>query len=331
MDKMKDSLISVIVPIYNVEKYLPTCLDSLLAQTYPNFELICVNDDSPDGSQAILEQYAQKDSRVRVFRKENGGVSKARNFGLEQARGTYISFVDSDDFVVPQYLERLLEEMERTKAELVVCGFRSVTNPKMEQAQKEPVEKEESIRCTLDTYMYGGTGSCSQCIHVLYRRKLLEQIRFREDLSIGEDTLFFLQAFLRAKWFVYLPEKLYLYRVREDSSYKKAFTMRQYTEVTAWEKIVTLTQLQPEGLRNSAEGGLLSAYARVYYRMHDADCEPKLQKELLKKAKQHRKALQWLPAHNIWEKGRVATMLYCPHLGGLLWERARRLQKRAVK
>lgn len=325
---MKDSLISVIVPVYNVEKYLPACLDSLLAQTYPDFELLCINDGSPDGSQAILEQYAQKDSRVRVFCKENGGVSAARNFGLEQARGTYISFMDADDLVVPQYLERLLEEIKRKDAELMVCGFRSVSDPKMEQAQKEPVEKEEPLRCTLDTYQYGGRGSCSQCIHVLYRRELLEALRFREDLYIGEDTLFFLQAFLRAGWFVYLPEKLYLYRVREDSSYKKAFTMRQYTEVTAWEEITNLTQAQPEGLRNSAEGGLLSACARVYYRIHDAGCEPETQKALLRKARQHRKAIRWLPAHNIWEKGRVATMLYCPHLGGLLWEHARRFQKR---
>ena len=193
---MKDSLISVIVPVYNVEKYLPACLDSLLAQTYPDFELLCVNDGSPDGSQAILEQYAQKDSRVRVFCKENGGVSAARNFGLEQARGTYISFMDADDLVVPQYLERLLEEIKQI------------------------------------------------------------------------------------------------------------------------------------GLRNSAEGGLLSACARVYYRIHDAGCEPETQKALLRKARQHRKAIRWLPAHNIWEKGRVATMLYCPHLGGLLWEHARRFQKR---
>lgn len=329
--KNRQPLLSIVIPVYNAEIYLPECLDSLLAQTYPNFELICVNDGSRDSSQNILERYAQKDSRVKVFQTENGGVSAARNFGLEQARGAYVTFVDSDDFVMPQYLERLLEEMERNEAKLVVCGFRSVPDARMTQAREEPVQVEASLRCTLDTYRYGRAGSCSQCIHVLYQRELLEQIRFRKELYIGEDTLFFLQAFLQAGWFMYLPEKLYLYRVREDSSYKKAFTMRQYTEVAAWEEIVTLTRTQPEGLRDSAEGGLLSACARVYYRMHDADCEPKLQKELLKKAKQHRKALRWIPVRNIWEKGRVATMLYCPHLGGLLWEHARRIQKQAGK
>ena len=99
MNTEKSPLISVIVPVYKVEKYLPVCLDSLLAQTYRNFELLLVDDGSPDGCWQIMQQYAAQDSRVRIFRKENGGVSSARNFGLEQARGEYICFVDSDDFV----------------------------------------------------------------------------------------------------------------------------------------------------------------------------------------------------------------------------------------
>lgn len=319
--------VSVVIPVYNAEKYLPACLDSLLAQTYRNFELICVNDGSSDDSQAILEQYVQRDSRVRVFQTKNRGVSAARNFGLEQAGGNYISFMDADDLAAPQYLERLVETAAENGAELAVCGCRNVPDRFMKRVQKEPVREELPIRCTLEDYAYGGVGSCSQCIHVLYRRELLEDIRFREDLAIGEDTLFFLQAFLQAGWFMFLPEKLYLYRVRDDSSYKQAFTMRQYTEVTAWEEIVRLTADRPEKLRRSAEGGLLCACSRIYYRMHDAGCEPEMQKELLRKARRYRNALPWLPIHNRLEKGRVATALYCPHLGSMLWMHARRMQR----
>ena len=105
MNTEKSPLISVIVPVYKVEKYLPACLDSLLAQTYRNFELIVVNDGSPDDCWQIMQRYAAQDARVRIFNKENGGVSSARNFGLDVARGEYIGFVDSDDFVLPQYLE----------------------------------------------------------------------------------------------------------------------------------------------------------------------------------------------------------------------------------
>lgn len=111
MNTEKSPLISVIVPVYKVEKYLPACLDSLLAQTYRNFELIVVNDGSPDSCWQIMQRYAAQDARVRIFNKENGGVSSARNFGLDVARGEYIGFVDSDDLVLPQYLEWLYDAL----------------------------------------------------------------------------------------------------------------------------------------------------------------------------------------------------------------------------
>lgn len=105
---MAQPLISVIVPIYGVEAFLSACLDSLLAQRYAHYELILVNDGSPDNSWRVMQEYAAKDSRVRIFQKENGGVSSARNFGLAQARGDYITFVDPDDTVDPLLLLLLL-------------------------------------------------------------------------------------------------------------------------------------------------------------------------------------------------------------------------------
>ena len=110
MNKEKSPLISVIVPVYKVES-ICACLDSLLAQTYRNFELIVVNDGSPDDCWQIMQRYAAQDARVRIFNKENGGVSSARNFGLDVARGEYIGFVDSDDLVLPQYLEWLYDAL----------------------------------------------------------------------------------------------------------------------------------------------------------------------------------------------------------------------------
>ena len=108
MNTEKIPLISVIAPVYNVKKYLPEFLDSMLAQTYQNFELLLVDDGSTDAGLEVLQCYAAQDARLRIFCKENGGVSSARNFGLGQARGEYICFVDSDDLVLPQYLDCLL-------------------------------------------------------------------------------------------------------------------------------------------------------------------------------------------------------------------------------
>lgn len=112
--------ISVIVPVYNVEKYLHRCIDSILAQTFTDFELLLIDDGSTDGSGAICDEYATKDNRVRVFHKENGGVSSARNLGLDNMRGGYLTFVDSDDWVDSTYLGELIEYSD---ADLVVSDF----------------------------------------------------------------------------------------------------------------------------------------------------------------------------------------------------------------
>ena len=115
--------VSVIVPVYKVERWLPRCLDSLLAQTCPDWEAICVDDGSPDGCGAILDEYAAKDARFRVIHKENAGVSAARNLALEQARGEFLLFVDSDDFIHPQLMEICLTLIRRDESDLVAFTY----------------------------------------------------------------------------------------------------------------------------------------------------------------------------------------------------------------
>ena len=121
---MENELISVIVPIYNVENYLRMCLDSIQNQTYKNFECLLINDGSPDNSAEICREYAAKDSRFRYFEKENGGVSSARNLGIERSEGVYITFVDSDDWVEPDYLEVLYSIIVQEKADISVSTYK---------------------------------------------------------------------------------------------------------------------------------------------------------------------------------------------------------------
>lgn len=116
-------LISIIVPVYNVEKYLAKCVDSILTQSYKNIELILINDGSVDSSAAICDSYAEKDSRVRVIHKENGGVAKARNLGIENAKGEYFCFVDSDDYVHPEYIECMLDVATKTNADISMGAY----------------------------------------------------------------------------------------------------------------------------------------------------------------------------------------------------------------
>ena len=119
-------MISIIVPIYNVEKYLRRCIDSILGQTCRNFEVILVDDGSPDGCGAICDAYAAKDARVTVIHQQNAGVSAARNVGLVYARGELIGFVDPDDFIAPSMYQEMLDAINATGAELAVCGYNYV-------------------------------------------------------------------------------------------------------------------------------------------------------------------------------------------------------------
>ena len=115
-------LISVIVPVYKVEKYLKRCVDSILAQTYPCLEVILVDDGSPDGCPAICDEYAREDRRVRVIHKENGGLSDARNAGIDAAKGKFLGFVDSDDYVHPRFYELLLQALKGEGADIATAA-----------------------------------------------------------------------------------------------------------------------------------------------------------------------------------------------------------------
>lgn len=123
---MNDHLISVIVPMYRVEKYLRNCLDSILAQTYQNLELILVVDDSPDNSGLIAEEYAQRDSRFTVIHKANGGLSDARNAAIPLTAGEYLTFIDSDDWISPYYIENLYHAITKNNSNLAVSWFENV-------------------------------------------------------------------------------------------------------------------------------------------------------------------------------------------------------------
>ena len=114
--------VSIIVPVYNVQDYLPKCLDSLLAQTYKNIEIIVVNDGSPDDSQRVIDEYAARDSRIVAVSKPNGGLSDARNFGMQYAQGEYIGFVDGDDYVEPDMYEKMLTKAKQEDSDIVECN-----------------------------------------------------------------------------------------------------------------------------------------------------------------------------------------------------------------
>lgn len=233
---MSKPLISVIVPVYNVEKYLGKCVDSILAQTYENLEIILVEDGTRDGCGAICDAYAAQDPRVRVIHKENGGLSSARNAGMDIARGEYFGFVDSDDWIEPETYETLLNLAEKYDADLVSGSRYDVAEPTGERTLGLHHEKEECISAMeMLGRVFVWDGCDSAAWDKLYRRHLFADIRYPLGMY-SEDIAIFYKLMEKANRVALCPKPLYNYLHRENSITtaklsEKTFHYPNHTEV----------------------------------------------------------------------------------------------------
>ena len=215
--------LSIIVPVYNVEKYLPKCIESILAQTFTDFELILIDDGSPDRCGEICDEYAAKDSRIVVIHQKNQGVSAARNAGLDAARGTYIGFVDSDDWIEPEMYQTLMTVAKDRNASLTACSY--CLNDAMPERLAGALSEECLFRggkqLLLDLYAKPSVlmGTC--CTKV-FAKDMIGSARFIEGLTIWEDLVFLQSCYLRDKdeslIAVKLPNRLYHYCVNAASA-----------------------------------------------------------------------------------------------------------------
>ena len=186
---IKEPVLSVIVPVYNAEKYLDACICSVLEQDYPHIELVLVNDGSKDGSGKIAESWQQKDERVKYLYHPNAGVSATRNEGLDAASGDYVMFVDADDRLRAGAVRAMVEKAESEQAELVLCGYNCVFADREELKTIEPVTLRTKEQVTAYFFEHFLEGISSSVWAKLYRREKLTG-RFRTDLTMGEDQLF---------------------------------------------------------------------------------------------------------------------------------------------
>lgn len=207
-------LISVIIPVYKVEDYLPACLESVLGQDYSQLEVILIDDGSPDGSGAICDRYAQEDSRIRVVHQENKGGAAAKNTGLRVATGEYLSFVDSDDLLEPGAYRHMVGLMETLDGDVVCCGFRNLYRSRSEDyrysEETQVVEGEAFLRAFLTDW------TCGLLWNKLYKRKLFDGIFFEEGRKI-DDEYFTYRGIMRAKKVVCDNRVVYNYRKRASS------------------------------------------------------------------------------------------------------------------
>lgn len=226
--------LSIIVPIYNVEAYLCRCIDSILNQTFTEFELILVDDGSPDNCGEICDQYASQDKRIKVIHKKNGGLSDARNAGLDIAQGSYIGFVDGDDTVDPKMYERLLNALESNRADIAVTGFRNLDHegnlvamyPNLEQ--EKVYSKKDYIHNFFPTVKWEIMASaCNK----LYCKNLFEKIRYPVG-KLYEDSFVQLPLLDICKKIVVIPTHDYnYYFARENSIMNAAFSEKKFQQI----------------------------------------------------------------------------------------------------
>lgn len=213
--------ISVCVPVYNAEKYLPDCLQSIEAQTYPHFEILCIDDGSTDNSPALLQKAAANDPRIRIVTQKNAGLAAVRNRSIELAHGKYIAFVDADDLIVPTYLEKLHQAAQKGNAQIVAGGVQHIEEAFSLGTEREsptlPSGKARTIE-DLTARFWAGYKDNPVWNKLWLRSWLLDKgLRFPSG-KVCEDFLFTILAFLEAQRIVYIPETVYLYRQNVPNS-----------------------------------------------------------------------------------------------------------------
>ena len=224
-------LLSIIVPVYDVENYLQKCIDSILAQIFTDFELILVDDGSPDNCPALCDAAAAKDARIRVIHQKNGGLSAARNAGLDVARGEWIGFVDSDDYIAPEMYETLYKAVQSTGADLALCDYVKVdeTGALCTQTHVAVPQKSLTGRELLQkAYWTTVQIACNK----LYHRTIFAQLRYPVG-KLNEDFFVIPEICLNTQKAVVVPDVLYYYVQRGDSIMGKSRTLRHYDAAEA--------------------------------------------------------------------------------------------------
>ncbi len=239
-NKVIQGLISIIVPIYNGEVYLGRCVQSIQAQTYTMWELLLVDGGSADRTLAFCEAWRERDDRIRVFHsKENRGVSYGRNTGIREARGEYFFFVDADDWLQPDCLARLYEEIQQESVQIAGCGFERCSDRDWEEARR-PQEKayEKRLVAGKDFLAEGILKQDTRCWSKLYRRELLKGHFFKEDYTIGEDMLFLWETAREAEVISCSEYPGYCYYYNVNGAMLRPFRASDMDQIRCWQYVL---------------------------------------------------------------------------------------------
>lgn len=262
--------ISIIVPIYNVEEYLSTCINSILNQTFKDFELILVNDGSTDNSLEICKYYKDIDDRICIIDKKNGGLSSARNAGLDIAKGEYIGFVDSDDYIHPQMYEILYRYIRKEKADISLCDFKKVNGYDNYKLQKYTennlnikIKSYSNIQASEELFRENAI-TFIVAWNKLYRRELFDNNRYKLGKRY-EDEFIIHKLLYESKKVVYSPIELYFYLKRDNSIMSKSFSLKNLDALDAYIDRINFFRKHKEVILENKALFMYSQEFLIYY------------------------------------------------------------------
>ncbi|MCT2160841.1 glycosyltransferase family 2 protein [Granulicatella adiacens] len=281
--------ISIIVPVYNVEQYLERCVESLMSQSYKNIEILLINDGSTDNSGKLCDEIAKRDSRITVYHKENGGLSDARNYGVDKATADFVGFVDSDDYVDEDMYEVLLSNLLKYDAEISFCRLYDVYNDQVlkDESKNEPylMTSEEAIKMVLEAKIFSVTA-----VNKLYKKSLFNQIRFEKG-KIAEDAFLMVDLLSRCQKIAATEVHKYYYMHRENSITTQKFTPKFLNVIEAYEKNAKIVAEKYPNLQYQADTRICWAYFYVLDRLlkDEAYKDSALEAQLIQNLKKYKK------------------------------------------
>ena len=294
---MNKQLISVIVPVYNVEEYLNGCIDSIVNQTYKNLEIILVDDGSTDSCPKICDQWSKKDKRIRVIHKKNGGVSSARNLGLEVAKGSYISFVDSDDYLEKNMYSTIIDKMCEENCDIIAFNYYIVDKKNKTVAISKKIEEDFSKELLDDNGIRGFVWN------KVYTKKILDNLKFELDVYVWEDLLFNFEIFNKVNnlIFKYINQPLYYYFQRNNSCLNSP-NEKMVTSQIALGRIIEILDRIKNINSNNCKLNYIKSYYDLYINFSDSkqfkDNKDNFLKNIKKYKKENLKIIKKIPLKN---------------------------------
>lgn len=276
--------ISVIIPVYNAAAGLERCLRSVKAQSYKNIEVLIIDDGSTDESGLICDHLSAEDSRFLVYHISNGGVSYARNYALDRMTGNYCAFIDADDIVLPDYLEKLYFALQKYRTKISVCTWEYLAPNTSDTWEC----KDSDVVCVEvdESYSHMGKYAHYMVWGGLYDKSIVSQVRFDTDLYVAEDSLFYARLLKQCQRFAYLDMPLYGYVINSSSACHGDFDEKKYTEIIAWRRIYNLFSDKKSKLYSSCRAACAFRVYKAIRSLQDQGREMiHIQNELIKEAR----------------------------------------------